>query len=1259
MTAPAPGPEFTGDARFELRRRLGAGAYGVVYEALDHQRGEVVALKTLRDLQPEALYRFKREFRALADVRHDNLVRLHELVSADEHWLFTMELVAGQDFLRALGVASAGPEGSINGLDHTVRVAPGELAELAELAARTPSSDAAGTAPRAPPDPARLRPLLRQLAAGVVALHRRGMQHRDLKPSNVLVTPAGRVVILDFGLVSERHTRRSDAAQIVGTVEYMAPEQAAGLPSTPASDWYSVGVMLFEALTGALPFTGSLLDMLTHRIERDAPSVRALCPEAPSDLAALCMALLARDPSHRPDDDEVLALLGGSDPATSSAGLPRIFASVHSAAHSSASHAAATLLGRDAELARLGDALSDARAGHTSLVRLHAAPGLGRSALLDHFLANLEQTDTAAVILSARCGERESVPYKGIDGLIDALARELHSRDDAEVSALLPQGLPLLARLFPVLRRVPAIARATPLRNSDDLLAPHELRQQAFTALRALLTALAAATILVLALDDLHWGDRDSAALLRELLSPPDPPPLLLIASHRDDSDPGPCVRTLLGLPIHPRLVRRDLELGPLDPDAAATLAHALLAGSPRRNDAHALAREAAGNPRFLAELCRFVRDQGDDQGDAGLADFEALLRRRIAGLDLASRAVLEVVAVTAEPIDPALVAAVARHPGDIIPIVAGLRREHLLRSHRADGQTTIEPFHDRITATILADIDDTRVRQIHRDLADALEREAQPDIERLRVHLAAAGETTRAAAYTLQAAARASAALAFERAAALYRDALTHAAPGERPHLEVLLGEALASDGRGIEAAEAFLRAAAAQGGEPALELLRRAGFERLRGGQIDEGTAVLRQVLASVGMQLAHSRGGALFALILHRLALALRGLHFRERAEAAIPPALLRRADVAWSVGASGLGMVDDIAAGQFQSLALRLSLQAGEPLRICRALAGEVAFSAVGGTRSQRRTARLLHTARTLAERLDQPHVRGTVAMTAGIAAYLGGRFRDAHEASDAAEAILRRCPDGAWDLVNAQIFGLAAQVYRGELAAIGRRVAPLVREASERGNLYLLACLRGGPTILHTLARGAVDEAADSIDEAERRWSARGVPRYWQFHSRCQLDLYRGDPAAARARLEREWSALGTLLRVQFVRIEALHLRGRCLLATGGPDRPILADARTIEAQQAPWGDPLAKLLRAGVAARAGDTRAAIHHLADAAAGCDAAGLCLFAAAARRRRGELEPGSDGARRRASADAWLSAQDVADIPRLLAMLTPGFP
>ncbi len=286
---------FLGSSRFAIQRRLGMGGMGVVYQAFDRERNQVVALKTLRDMDAATVVRFKREFRALADVSHPNLVSLYELVAIETHIFFTMELVPGVSFLRW---ARGGGEDDPDPLD-------GDTVELSEIVVDAPETDSTepgkrghltprprparpraapvSSAPPAQLDLARLRPSLMQLAEGVAALHAFGMLHRDLKPSNVIVTRDGRVKILDFGLVTDLTGEAGVEDALVGTAAYMSPEQGARLALTPASDWYAVGVMLYEALTGRLPFVGSSTDVLMDKQQFEPPSPRELVSDAPQD----------------------------------------------------------------------------------------------------------------------------------------------------------------------------------------------------------------------------------------------------------------------------------------------------------------------------------------------------------------------------------------------------------------------------------------------------------------------------------------------------------------------------------------------------------------------------------------------------------------------------------------------------------------------------------------------------------------------------------------------------------------------------------------------------------------------------------------------------------------------------------------------------------------------------------------------------------------------------------------------------------------
>ena len=213
--------------RFQIVRALGQGGMGVVYEALDAARAGRVALKTLTRCRAQDLYRLKNEFRSLADVAHPNLVALHEFICDDDTWFFTMDLLQGEDFLAY-----------VRGL---------EVVELAQTrAAAEPQFDEE-----------RLRAALGQLVQGVVALHQAGKLHCDLKPGNVMVSKTGHLTILDFGLVSERvgpSTGRTLGPEWSGTPGYMAPEQREARELSPATDYYAIGVMLFESMAGRLPF---------------------------------------------------------------------------------------------------------------------------------------------------------------------------------------------------------------------------------------------------------------------------------------------------------------------------------------------------------------------------------------------------------------------------------------------------------------------------------------------------------------------------------------------------------------------------------------------------------------------------------------------------------------------------------------------------------------------------------------------------------------------------------------------------------------------------------------------------------------------------------------------------------------------------------------------------------------------------------------------------------------------------------------------
>ncbi|MEO6773987.1 MAG: protein kinase [Kofleriaceae bacterium] len=1205
--------------RFQLIRRLGAGAFGTVYEAEDTDHNQRVAVKQLHVVDPDALYRFKQEFRSAADITHPNIVGLKELFSADGHWYMTMELVDGVDFrtwIRGDGALI------------------GEVPDDREQTRRwksDPPPEAITASYSAAYDEPRLRGSLAQLTEAVHVLHRHNVLHRDLKPSNVMIDADERLRVLDYGLAAplgREGLHSSSDELVVGTPGYMSPEQAEGVAIAPASDWYSVGAMLFEALTGRLPFEGAAREVLWKKVHEDGPDPRTLDRDLPADLAEVCFGLLKRDPTQRSNYDALIRVVGRTRARSE---LP-VFAGE------------TVFVGRERELEQL--ALAAERATERNVVvHVHGPSGVGKSALVRRFVEEIERS---ALVLAGRCFERESVPFKALDSLVDALTNHLRSLTKAEVGALLPRYAGPLARVFPVLTRLDAFADA---HIADRITDPNELRRRAALGLRELFGRLAQHRALVVWIDDLQWGDADSAVLLRELVAPPESPAMLLVLGYRSEDAAAEMVAAVRGRRSIDHQV--DLAIRPLDATEAELLATTLVGDS---TQARHIASESGGVPFFVHELARTVTS-GLTLANVSLAD---VLARRIASLPGKARRLLDVVAASGGPITHRVARTAA---GTGLDELIVLRAARFLRSRGDGDDDLVECFHDRIRETALAHLADPAA--VHRAIAEALELEPVPDPEAIVVQFRASGDDAHTLLYAERAADLAEHKLAFDRAVDLYALALQLAPPGRRHHFAVCYAGALANAGRGAAAAAAFRTAADGASGEEQIRLRTRSAEQFLRSGLVDEGIAQLGPALAHLALRLPDSPRSALVTLLARRLRLKLRGFAFTER-RAQVPAAELHRIDLCWSVG-NGLGGVDMIRAATFQAQHLLLALDAGEPYRVSRAIAWESIVRSMEGGRSGRRRARELGArAKEIAERIAHPHARAWTAATEAIAAECEGRWRDAQRHSTLTIALFREAQtDVAWEVGSMYAWWLLPALYMaGDLVELAELAPGAAAEADAVGDLYTATSLRTYLIPRLHLIAGDVERADGERAEAIGKWSRAGwhLQHWADLSARAEIALYRGDGAAAMRAwdLERPQLRGSVLLRMCMVGVQTRYSLGRALVLAGESAHLARAAkcARELGALDTAWARCHGKTLDAGIAMRRGDRARALALLEAVAADYRAIDMAMHAHACDRVRGGALGGEVGLALTTSADAWMRARDVADPAALAGSLVPGF-
>ena len=1268
--------DFPGTERFRIRRRLGSGGMGIVYEAHDRDTDKVLALKALTRTEAADISRFKREFRALADVSHPNLVSLYEFMSDGTFWFFTMELVRGVTFLEHVrpgfrsrrqpvsGTATLlrSEEDSATALDHE--------AETVELEVESLSGEGHDISIDHQPydrlpdhshlDLRRLRSALRQLAEGLHGLHETGKLHRDIKPSNILVTREGRVVILDFGLVADVEGKgQHDSDLLAGTPDYMSPEQGAQYPLSKASDWYSVGVILYQALTGRLPFTGKYFEVIMDKQSFDPPAPITTAPNVPRDLNDLCLKLLHRKPEKRPSGRNIVRFLGRGKVGNLTPAL--------TVRPTGVSEVPLPFVGREQHFRELRRALEATAHGRTVTVHVHGGSGMGKSALVQRFADRLRDEDDRVVVLKGRCYERESVPYKALDGVVDSLTRYLMSLPGAQAAALIPREAHALAHLFPVMLQVDAIF-GSPLRE-QEIPDPLALRRRAFAALRELLGRISDRQLLLLWIDDLQWADADSTALLEELLRPPAAPPLLLVTSFRsEDVTAKPFLQSLLAKANSETC--HELRVEELSDDEGQELMRALIGRNTfvTAGFIEAIVKEARGNPFLLEQLGRYALTT-DRSATTGIT-LGLMLEVRIEQLPKGARALMQTLAVAGRPINQEVAYQASGLTGDELPLISALRAAQFLRS--GGSNFGIELYHDRIRETLHAQLDPPRIKQIHRRLAQTLEARSIDDPESLFEHYLGADERVRAAGHAAAAAKKAAAALAFDRAAVFYRRALELAPITgiEAIELKMVLAESLVNAGRPAEAAQVFSDLSNGTSGSRSLGFKRRAAEQLLTGGHIKEGLDLFDSILSAAGFKLAGGPKRALWSLLLRRLQIRLRGLKFVERDASQIPEVDLFRIDICSAI-AAGLGAVDIIRAADFQGRHLLLALRAGEPHRVARAMAFEAAQIAAPGRKARERALKVAQQAEALSQRMGDPTAIGISLWATGVTAYCLGQWKQASDLCErSAEILSERCSGVTWELSVANRFLLGSLLLQGELAEVSRRVPELLAAAVEQGNIFVSTDLRTRMNLIW-LANDEPDSARTEVIEALKAWPQEGfnLQHYSSMMALAQIELYTGDAEVAWKHVDSQWRALegSLLLRLQILRVEATHLRARTALASavyregkqcGWLLRIAEQMADRINSEKMSWADPFAALVKAAVASARFDNAKAAALLTEASEGFALGDMGLYAAASRRRLGQVLGGERGRELITTADQWMTSQRIMKPGLMTRMLAPGW-
>lgn len=736
-------------SHYRVLEKLGEGGMGTVYKARDDRLDRFVALKFLPaylSAKQELKNRFIQEAKAAAALDHANICTVYEIGQAPGGQLFiSMACYEGETLRDKI---DRGP------------LPLGLCLSYAE-----------------------------QAAQGLAQAHAAGIVHRDIKPANLFITTRGQVKILDFGIAKVAHVHLTNAGALVGTVAYMSPEQGDARAADYRTDMWSLGVVLFEMLTGRHPFLGKSGEISLYAIQHEEPpSVMSLRPEATSTLDSIVKRLLAKLPEQRYAELEELisdlqaversaarniAKEEGTQATATIA--PRTYPESRASKGTEYTSSAETgaFVGREQEIRRLESLLQSAAAGMGRIVFITGEAGLGKTSLAAEFFKQTTQPGTSILCLSGHCVEQygASEPYlpflNAFGALLNGPARE-------DVMRALLNHAPAWSMQFT------SAFTATDVREQLRLETMGATQERMLREMGDCLAALVDQVPMVLLLEDLHWADPPSINLIRHLSKIIGPMRLLLIGTFRSEDlevNNRPLRDCRLELQTSDQF--EEIMLGMLERDAI--VGHLNARFSPNnfaKELAELIKQKTGGHPLFITRLAKDLSERGDiikvnshwelarKLSEVSLEMPESVLgmiRRRIEVLGEEDARLLRYASVQGEEFLSLVTAEVL----DMDPLETEERLDRLATSSHFVRNCGEEELPDRLMATryrfahglyqnvLYQDLVGERRRQVHRRTGEVLEKHyggsASQIAAQLAMHFERARDFSRSIHYLIQ----------------------------------------------------------------------------------------------------------------------------------------------------------------------------------------------------------------------------------------------------------------------------------------------------------------------------------------------------------------------------------------------------------------------------------------------------------------------------------------------------------------------------